>query len=89
MATKLRRIVAALDRNQADGAGHARLGNANNRGRGVVGAKPERLADVGRDRLPRRLDVERFQLAAERAVRVDAAQHHLGIRQRRPGIAGP
>ena len=42
-----RRIVAALDRNQADRAGHARFGDAHDRRRGVVGGEAERLADMG------------------------------------------
>ena len=35
MATKLRRIVAALDRDEPDRAGHARVGDADDGGRGV------------------------------------------------------
>ena len=39
---ELRRIVPALDRDQADGARHARLGDAHDGGRGVVGREAER-----------------------------------------------
>ena len=35
----------------------------------------------------RRLDIERLELAADRARGVDAAEHHLGIGQGRPVIA--
>ena len=51
--------------------------------------KAERLADMLGDRAPRGLDVERFQFAAERALRIDAAEHDLRVGQRRPRIALP
>ena len=66
---EVRRIVAALDRDQPDRAGHARLRDAHDGRRRGVGVELERRADVGCDRAPRRLDVERFQLAAERTLR--------------------
>ena len=40
-----------------------------------------------RDRALGRLDIERFQLAADRPLRIDAAEHDLGVGQRRPGVA--
>ena len=78
---KARRIVAALDRNQPDRARHARLGDPHDRRRGIVHAKLQRLADMHGDGAPRRLHVERFQLAAERALRIDPAERHLRVGQ--------
>ncbi len=43
---EMRRIVTALHRNQPDRASHARLGDAHDGGRGVIGGKSERLADM-------------------------------------------
>ena len=53
----------------------------------AVGVEAERRADMRRDGALGRLDIERLQLAAERARRVDAAEHDLGVGQRRPRIA--
>ena len=53
----------------------------------AVGVEAERRADMRRDGALGGLDIERLQLAAERARRVDAAEHDLGIGQRRPRVA--
>ena len=84
MATKLAGIVAALDRHQPNGAGHARVGDAHDSRRGRGDVETERSADMGRDRAFRAADIERPEAAAERARGIDAAEHELGIGQRRP-----
>ena len=47
----------------------------------------ERRSDMLHDRALRGLDVERFQFAAERTLRIDAAEHHVGVGQGRPRVA--
>ena len=66
---EFRRVMSAFDRDQPDRAGHARLGDANDRCGRVHHIKPERLADVDGDRALGGLHVERFQFAADRAGR--------------------
>ena len=84
---ELLRIVPALDRHEPDRARHARVRDAHDRGGGIVGRKVERLADMLGDRAPCRLDIERLQFAAERALRIDAAEHDLRVGQCRPRVA--
>ena len=84
---EFRRIVPALDRHQADRAGHAGVRDAHDRGRGIVHRKAERRSDMLHDRALRGLDVERFQFAAERTLRIDAAEHDLRVGQGRPRVA--
>ena len=84
---ELCRIVAALDRDQTDSAGHARIGDADDRFGGLLHAKPERLADMRQDRLLGRVDIELRELAADRPRRIDAAEHDVGVGQRRPHVA--
>ena len=81
------RIVAAFDRDEPDRAGHAGVGDLHDRCRRRRGVETERRADMRRDGAFGRFDIERFQPAAERARRVDAAEHDLGIGQRRPRVA--
>ena len=52
-------------------------------------ARPSGLPTCSRDRALRGLDVERFQFAAERTLRIDAAEHDLRVGQGRPRIALP
>ena len=66
---KFRGVVAAFDRHQPDRAGHARIGDPNDgRGRGVVGGKPERLADMRQDGARAASTSSDSQFAAERAL---------------------
>ena len=82
-----RRIVPALDGDETDRARHARVGDPHDRGRRVVASRPSGSPTCVGDGALGRLDVERLQLAAERARGVDAAEHDLGIGQRRPRVA--
>ena len=88
MAAKLRRIVPALDRDQPDRAGHARVGDPHDRLRRLHRrrARAARRHASAMARL-RRLDVERVELAADRPLGIDAAEHDLGVGQRRPRVA--
>ena len=81
------RIVAALDRDQADGAGHARIGDADDRLGSIDVGQAERRADRARDRLARGVDIEPRELAADRPVGVDAAEHDIGVGHGRPVAA--
>src|SRR5205085_6746502 len=81
------RVVPAFDRDEPDRARHARVRDAHNGGCGIVRGKSEWLSDMLGNRSPGRLDVERFQLAAERALCIDAAEYDLRVGERRPGVA--
>ena len=82
-------VVAALDRDKANGTRHARVCDAYDSGRGIVGRKPQRLTDMFFDRAARGIDVERIQLATERALCIDASEHDLRVGQGRPRVALP
>ncbi len=60
-----RGIMAALHRDEADGAGHAGIGDAHDGFRRLFRRQAEAIADMPRQRLPRRLDIEPLQLAAD------------------------
>ena len=79
-----RGIMPALDRDEADRAGHLGIRHAHDRLRCGLGIKAERFADMGRDGVARRLDVEARQLAADRPLRIDAAEDDVGVGQGRP-----
>ncbi len=54
----------------------------------AICVEPERLADMGEDGAPCGLDVEPRELAADRPLGVDAAEHDMGVGQGRPVAAG-
>ncbi len=81
------RIVSALDRDQADGAGHAGVGDPDDGLGRLHHVEAERASDVRRDGALRRLDVEARKLAADRALGVDAAEHDMRIGEGRALVA--
>ena len=66
---EFRRIVAALDRDQPDRAGHARISDADDGLGGRHDIQAQRLADVRQNGVSRGLDIEPFELAADRPRR--------------------
>jgi len=56
----------------AGSPGHAGIRDAHDGGRGIVCGETERRSDMLGNCAPRRLDIERFQFATERALRIDA-----------------
>ena len=77
------RIAAALDRDRADRVLHVARDRLVHAPRGVLGAEPERRADVVGDGLASRGDVERH-LAGEEVGRVEIAEHEVRVGDRRP-----
>src|SRR4029077_11209326 len=70
-------IVATLDRQQADAAGHALIHHREDRLGGLLDAKTKPGAEIA-DRLARRLDVEAVALDPDRPRRIDAREYHVG-----------
>jgi hypothetical protein len=82
------RVVPALDGHEADGTGHARIGNGKNRFGRRVHIEAQRTRHMLLDRLARLLRVQRGeQPAAQWTVGRDAAQQHVGIGHRRAHVA--
>ena len=79
--------MPALDRDEADGAGHAGVRDLDDGFRRARGVEPEGMPHMREDSLRRRADVETRELVADRAFRVDAAEHHVGVGQRRARVA--
>ena len=81
------RIVAALDRDEADGARHPGVRNADDRLGGRHRIKAERARDMELDRASCRVEVEARHGAADRPLRIDPAEHQVRIGQRRALVA--
>ena len=84
---EFRRVVTTLDRDEADRARHARVGDLDDRLGGCLHVEPERLADMSADRALRGIEVEPGELAADRPIRIDAAEHDMGVGQGRALVA--
>ena len=85
---EIARIVAALDRDQADRAGHAAVGNTHDRLGGSDRVEAQRLADMTARWPPSPpRHSRRVEPAADRPFRIDASEHDVGIRQCRPLVA--
>ena len=80
-------IMPALDRYEADCAGHPRVGDPNDGLGRSDRIEPERLADLHCDCFAGRRHIEAFQAAADRPLRVDAAEHDVGVRDGRARAA--
>ncbi len=82
------RIVAALDRDEPQRASHSRVGDPHDRRGRRVCVEPQRIADMREDGAPCGLDVEPCELAADRPLGIDAAEHDMSVGQGRPVAAG-
>ena len=85
--SKAFRIMTPLNRDQANGACHFRIGDANDRLGGLFHRNPERPGNVPVDGGGGRLAVQPCQLVADRVAGVDAAQNQIGVRDGRAVIA--
>ncbi len=74
---------------RTDGAGHAAVCDTHDRFRRLHDAKATGPRDMLSDGGLGRLDVEPRQLAADRPLRIDAAQHDIGVRQGRGVLPWP
>ena len=72
------RIMAALDRDDAQGGGHVGVHDLDHARRRLGRAHPERRADLLAQRPLRRRRVDR-QVAAEQRLPVEIAQHDVGV----------
>jgi hypothetical protein len=83
-----RRVMAALDRDEADGAGHAAVRDPHDRLGRREPVEPEGRADMGLDREARRLGVEARE-TADRPLGVDPAEHDVRVGHGRAVVAAP
>ncbi len=83
---ELARIAAPLGRDRAQGPGHGRVRDPVNAVRRLIHRYPQRTGDLRLDSRRRGLGVE-GQFAAHQIIRIDEAQHHVGVRHRGHGAA--
>ena len=81
------RIMPAFDRHQPDRPCHPRIGDPNNRFGRRHHIDRQRFCDMAGNGALGGFDIQRGQLAADRARRIDTPQHDIGIGQRRAVIA--
>ena len=80
---KIARILAALDRHGANGARHIDVRHLTDAVRRVFDAQPQRPGDMLLHRARRQRRIDRKRSAGERMA-VEKAEHHIGVRHRRP-----
>ena len=73
-------IVPAFDRYEADGTGHARVGDPDDGLRRLHHIQAQGFGDVSSDRVFCLFNIQTVQLAADRAFRVDPPHDDIGVR---------
>ncbi len=82
------RVEACTQRHSSQQVGHLVVGDFANAGGRLCHVHSQRLGDILADRLMRSFDIQ-AHLTAEEILRVDDAQHHIGIGDRRLDTASP
>ena len=79
---EIARVITTLHRDAADAVHHVVVDDGVHAIGRAFDRDAERIRNLGLDRLPGLREIER-QLAAQKAIRVEIAQHEVGVRRRR------